>query len=68
MDSADCDQRLDVYSFGKMMIKIWNKFVNKQKSKDLTELLEKMIYYDDVNCSFEKRIFIKDVIEHPYLN
>ena len=29
-DYAECDQRVDVYSLGKTMIKIWDDFVGKE--------------------------------------
>ncbi len=42
------DNRADVYSFGIMMNKIWDTFVNEKKSINLIDLLKKMTYYEPI--------------------
>jgi len=45
-----------------MMDKIWDTNVRGDKSNNLIELLESMTYYRRINPSYEKRIFMIDVI------
>ena len=52
------DQRVDIYSLGKMMDFTWKTFVNENMCEELEKLIKQMRVYDSDN-SFKNRIFIE---------